>query len=127
MVDGDEFFGDDPTVATKNLGAQGVESVVVYEEENEDESETADETIQVMDLRLKEGAKKGYFGTISGAIGANTLQPNDPFHMNFYEGELLANRFKDDFKIFSPITLTLIFSQDFGMDIKSIKISVKNK
>ena len=89
LVDGDEFFGDDPTVATKNLGAQGVESVVVYEEENEDESETADETIQVMDLRLKEGAKKGYFGTISGASDFT----------NFYEGELLANRFKNDFKV----------------------------
>ena len=66
LVDGDEFFGDDPTVATKNLGAKTVESVNIYEQENEDESETADETIQVMDLRLKEGSKKGYFGKISG-------------------------------------------------------------
>ena len=89
LVDGDEFFGDDPTIATKNLGAQGVESVEIYEEENEDDSETADETIQVMDLRMKEGSKKGYFGTISGATDFT----------NFYEGELLANRFKDDFKI----------------------------
>ena len=67
LVDGDEFFGDDPTVATKNLGAKTVESVNIYEEENKDESETAEETIQVMDLRLKEGSKKGYFGKISGA------------------------------------------------------------
>ncbi len=89
LVDGDEFFGDDPTVATKNLGADGVESVEIYEEENESEDVTADETIQVMDLRLKEGAKKGYFGTISGATDFT----------NFYEGELLANKFKDDLKI----------------------------
>ena len=89
LVDGDEFFGDDPTVATKNLGAKTVESVNIYEEENKDESETAEETIQVMDLRLKEGSKKGYFGKISGATD----------FQNFYEGELLANRFKNDFKL----------------------------
>ena len=39
LVDGDEFFGDDPTVATKNLGAKTVESVNIYEQENKDESE----------------------------------------------------------------------------------------
>ena len=89
LVDGDEFFGDDPTVATKNLGAKTVESVNIYEEENKDESETAEETIQVMDLRLKEGSKKGYFGKISGATD----------FQNFYEGEFLANRFKNDFKL----------------------------
>ncbi len=89
LVDGDEFFGDDPTVATKNLGAKTVESVNIYEEENKDESETAEETIQVMDLRLKEGSKKGYFGKISGASD----------FQNFYEGEFLVNRFKNDFKL----------------------------
>ncbi|MEC8968639.1 MAG: outer membrane beta-barrel protein [Bacteroidota bacterium] len=89
LVDGDEFFGDDPTIATKNLGAKTVESVNIYEEENEDESETADETIQVMDLRLKDGSKKGYFGKVSAASD----------FQNFYEGELLFNRFKNDFKL----------------------------
>ena len=27
LVDGDEFFGSDPTIATKNLGADGVQTV----------------------------------------------------------------------------------------------------
>ena len=67
LVDGDEFFGSDPTIATKNLGAKSIESVEIYEEENTDSDETADETIQVMDLRLKENAKNGYFGRVSGA------------------------------------------------------------
>ena len=69
-MDGDEFFGSDPTIATKNLGAKSIESVEIYEEENTDSEETADETIQVMDLRLKEDAKKGYFGRLSGGIGS---------------------------------------------------------
>ena len=31
LVDGDEFFGNDPTIATKNLGAKSIASVQVYE------------------------------------------------------------------------------------------------
>ncbi len=88
LVDGDEFFGSDPTVATKNLAADGVESVEVYEKENED-SESGDETIQVMDLKLKEEAKKGYFGKVSGATDGQ----------QFFEGEVLANRFNRDLKL----------------------------
>jgi hypothetical protein len=84
LVDGDEFFGTDPTVATKNLAAQGVESVQVYEKKNENASEGGEETIQVMDLKMKEDAKKGYFGKVSAASD----------FQNFHEGELLANKFK---------------------------------
>lgn len=83
FVDGDEFFGTDPTIATKNLGASGVETVEVYEKKNENAAEGEDETIQIMDLKLKEEAKKGYFGRISGASDFT----------QFYEGEMLFNRF----------------------------------
>lgn len=89
LVDGDEFFGADPTVATKNLAANGVESVQVYEKKNEDAAEGEDETIQVMNLKLKDDAKKGYFGKISVASD----------FQKFYEGELLANKFKGPLKI----------------------------
>ena len=36
LVDGDEFFGSYPTIATKNLNANAVETVQVYEKKNED-------------------------------------------------------------------------------------------
>lgn len=89
LVDGDEFFGSDPTVATKNLAAQGVESVQVYEKKNENAGDGDEETTQVMNLKLKEDAKKGYFGKVSGASD----------FQNFYEGELLANKFKKSLKV----------------------------
>jgi len=94
LVDGDEFFGDDPTIATKNLAANGIESVQIYEKENEDGKFGSDEKIKVLDLKLKEDAKKGYFGRISGAsdFGATQGKP-------FYEGELLLNKFKGSQKI----------------------------
>src|SRR3989338_9089641 len=74
LVDGDEFFGNDPTIATKNLAADGAETVQVYEKDSEDGS---DEKIQVVDLKLKEEAKKGYFGKV-----------NLPFSSIFIPGSL---------------------------------------
>lgn len=117
LVDGDEFFGSDPTIATKNLGAKSIESVEIYEEENTDSDETADETIQVMDLRLKENAKNGYFGRVSGASDFN----------KFYEGELLFNRFKNDlkFSVFSLASNTPRANFGYG-DIKKYGLGTSN-
>ncbi len=86
LVDGDEFFGGDATIATKNLAADGVKSVEVYEKKAED---GGDETTQVLNLKLKEDAKKGYFGRVSGASD----------FQNFYQGEFLANKFNGTQKI----------------------------
>jgi hypothetical protein len=117
LVDGDEFFGSDPTIATKNLGAKSIESVEIYEEENTDSDETAEETIQVMDLRLKEDAKKGYFGRASGGVDFS----------NFYEGEFLFNKFNKDFKlsIFSLASNTPRANFGYG-DIKKYGLSTDN-
>lgn len=89
LVDGDEFFGSDPTMATQNLNAKAVESVQVYEKKNENESDDGTETLQIMNLKLKDEAKKGYFGK---ATGASDFE-------KFYEGEFLANKFKNKQKI----------------------------
>ena len=94
LVDGDEFFGADPTIATRNLGAKGVESVQIYEKEKENAKAGEDDKIQVLDLKLKEDAKKGYFGKISGASDFGLME-NAPF----YETEILANKFKGKQKI----------------------------
>jgi hypothetical protein len=93
LVDGDEFFGSDPTLATKNLAANGVDQVQVYEKDAEDGS---DEKIQVLDLKLKDEAKKGYFGKVNLAGGVNQLKaPNS----GFYESELLLNKYSKDQKM----------------------------
>jgi hypothetical protein len=100
LVDGDEFFGTDPTIATKNLGADGVAEVQVYEKENDEGIGGDDEKIQVLDLKLKEDAKKGYFGRISGASDFALTPIDGEIGTNpFYEGELLLNKFKGAQKI----------------------------
>lgn len=88
LVDGDEFFGSDPTIATRNLGASGVKTVQVYEKKQENAAD-GEETLQILDLRLKEEAKKGYFGRVSAASD----------FQQFYESELLFNKFNKSQKI----------------------------
>jgi len=100
LVDGDEFFGTDPTVATKNLGAEGIETVQVYEKENEDAIGGDDEKIKVLDLRLKKSAKKGYFGRVSGASDFALTPIDGEIGTNpFFEGEMLLNKFDGAKKI----------------------------
>ena len=94
LVDGDEFFGSDPTIATRNLGAKSISSVEVYEKQNEESRPGEDEKIQVLDLRLKDNAKKGYFGKLSGASDFGLFNKN-----TFYESELLFNKFNKKQKI----------------------------
>jgi hypothetical protein len=88
LVDGDEFFGSDPTIATRNLGASGVKTVQVYEKKQENAAD-GEETLQILDLRLKDEAKKGYFGRVSAASD----------FQQFYESELLFNKFNKSQKI----------------------------
>jgi hypothetical protein len=90
LVDGDEFFGKDPSIALKNLGADAVESVQVYDKKSEQTNENSGESNEkILDLKLKDSAKKGYFGKISAGSDAQ----------NFHEGEALFNRFTGKNKI----------------------------
>lgn len=68
LVDGEEFFGDDPTVATKNLEAKSVDVVQVYDTKTEEAKTTGvvdGSTVKVLDIKLKEANKKGYFGNLT--------------------------------------------------------------
>ncbi|MCE3225586.1 MAG: hypothetical protein K0S32_137 [Bacteroidetes bacterium] len=89
LVDGDEFFGTDPTIATKNLNANTVETVQVYDKKNENTEGGGDETVKVVNLKLKEDSKKGYFGKITGASD----------FQKFYENDILVNKFKKNMKV----------------------------
>lgn len=92
LVDGEEFFGDDPTIATKNIKAKQVESIQVFDKKSEQATITGvDDGIKekTINLKLKEDAKKGYFGKISAGAGTE----------NRYEHEAMINKFNKKQKI----------------------------
>ncbi|NOQ70592.1 MAG: TonB-dependent receptor [Crocinitomix sp.] len=78
LVDGEEFFGSDPTIATKNLPADAVDRVQVFEKASDMAAFTgvADgNESTTINLKLKEDRKKGYFGNLEAAFGAG-LNPD---------------------------------------------------
>ncbi|MCD8262395.1 MAG: outer membrane beta-barrel protein [Bacteroides sp.] len=89
MVDGKEFFSDDPKVSLKNLPAEMVENVKSYDRKSdmaritgiEDGEEEA-----VLDLTVKKDMKQGCVGNIFAGYGSEDR----------YEIGGNMNRFKDD-------------------------------
>ncbi len=73
-VDGKMFFSDDPKSATKNLGAETISKVQVYDEKSEQAKLTGvddGKKEKAMNLEMKEEFKKGSFGKITAAVGSS--------------------------------------------------------
>lgn len=86
MIDGKEFFSDDPKVASKNLPAKMIDKVQVLDKKSDmaimtgfDDGE--EETI--INLTVKPGMKQGWFGNAYGGYGSKDR----------YEGNAMVNRF----------------------------------
>lgn len=89
MVDGKEFFSDDPKVSMKNLPANMIEKVKAYDKKSDMARITGiddgDEE-PVLDLTVKKGMKKGWIGNLIAGYGSQDR----------YEGGVMISRFKDD-------------------------------
>ncbi|MBK5271421.1 MAG: outer membrane beta-barrel protein, partial [Bacteroidia bacterium] len=87
LVDGKEFFGNDPKIATKNLPADAVDKVQVYDKQSDQAQLTGFEDgnyEKTINLKLKKDKKKGMFGKINSGGGSNER----------YEGKFNINSFK---------------------------------
>ncbi len=89
LVDGEEFFGDDPTIATQNIGARAVDKVQVYDTRTEQDQlkgiGASGDGNKTINIKLKESAKKGYFGKIEGSTDLDRLN-NAKFMLNKFKG-----------------------------------------
>lgn len=86
MIDGKEFFSDDPKVASKNLPAKMVDKVQVLDKKSDMTMMTGfddgdEETI--INLTVKPGMKQGWFGNAFAGYGSEDR----------YEGNAMVNRF----------------------------------
>ena len=100
LVDGKEFFGRDPTIATRNLPAAAIRQVDVYDKQSDMAEFTgiADgEEERTLDLLLKEEAKVGHFGRASGGFGSDVNNQarlgGSAANDARYDGALSVNRF----------------------------------
>ncbi len=76
-VDGKDFFGSDPKAATKNLPAEGISKVQVFDTKTEEEEitgATSQSQDKTMNLELKEEFKSGGFGKVIAGIGTENTK-----------------------------------------------------
>lgn len=101
LIDGKEFFSDDPKVASKNLPSKMVEKVQVLDRLSDMARMTGfddgdEET--VINLTVKPGMKQGWFGNAFAGYGSEDR----------YEGNFMVNRFinNDQFTLMGGINNT---------------------
>ena len=88
LVDGKEFFGNDPKIATKNLPADAIDKVQVYDKQSDQAQLTGFEdgnTEKTINLKLKKDKKKGMFGKVNAGAG-NKERYEGKFNVNSFKG-----------------------------------------
>lgn len=96
LVEGEEFFSDDPVLVSRTLRGDMIDRVRVYEKRSDQATFTGvddGQRSQVIDLKLKEDKKVGIFGKLDGAGG----RADDDRGM--YAGQFQFNRFKANSKM----------------------------
>ncbi|MCR6720192.1 MAG: TonB dependent receptor [Chitinophagaceae bacterium] len=88
LVDGKEFFGTDPKMATKNLPADAIDKVQVYDRKSDQSQLTGFDdgnSEKTINLKLKEDKKKGSFGKIMAGAGTDNRKEGR-FNVNSFKG-----------------------------------------
>lgn len=89
LVDGSDFFGNNPGLVSKNLQADMIETVQVYEPKNPDGSPASDQVSKTINLKLKKNKRNGLFGDALAGYGT----------VKRHEAGLRLNNFKNDRKL----------------------------
>src|SRR5690606_14878252 len=87
LVDGEEFFGDDPTLVTKNIRGDMVDKVQLYDKKSDQAEFTGiddGEKEKTINIQLKEDSKNGMFGKVDAGIATEDL----------FQGQAMFNTFK---------------------------------
>lgn len=88
LLDGEEFFGDDPTLVTRNIRADMVDKIQLYNKKSDQAAFTGvddGKTQKTINVKLKADKNQGSFGKAQAGDGPEGI----------YQGEVLLNSFKD--------------------------------
>jgi hypothetical protein len=108
-VDGKTFFGNDPKVATRNLPADAVSKVQVFDKKSDQATFTGIDDGQrekTINLELKEEKRKGAFGNISLGAGDDRR----------YQAKASVNQFRKGKQLSFLGMANNINEQGFGID-----------
>jgi hypothetical protein len=112
-VDGKDFFGNDPLLATKNLPADMIDKIQVIDLMSEQSQFTGVDDgnrEKIINITTKKDMKNGYFGNSSLGYGTNSGDDTD----NRYDANINVNKFNND-RQFSLIgQFNNVNKQNFG-------------
>lgn len=95
LVDGKNFFGSDPKMASRNLPSNVIDKIQVTDDKDE-LLERGDDNLnnvgKVINLTFKKGVKKGMFGKIYGGAGGGK-------NGSRFEAGAIANVFRDTLQV----------------------------
>jgi len=94
LVDGEEFFSDDPTLVTRNLRADMIDKVQVYDKKSDAAAFTGIEDgvkDKTINLKIKEDKNHGLFGKADA--GAGPEHYNGKGMLNLFKGKRKASVF----------------------------------
>jgi hypothetical protein len=89
FVNGKEFFGNDPKIATRNLDADAVDKVQVFDKKSDQAEFTGVDdgnSEKAINLKLKKDRKKMNFGKVTAGIGTKE-RFDGQFNMNRFNGD----------------------------------------
>lgn len=92
LVDGKTFFGSDPKMATRNLPANVIDKVQVMDDKEEllrNGDDNINNVGKVVNITLKKGVKKGWFGKVYAGAGSE----------QHFEAGGIANIFRDTLQV----------------------------
>jgi len=109
LVNGEEFFGNDPKIATKNLPKEIIDKIQVTDTKTKSEEFTGkagDPDNKTVNITIKEDKNKGYFARATAGGGTNER----------YELSGIGNYFKDDLRVTALASSNNINASGFSYD-----------
>jgi len=106
-VDGKEFFGNDPLLATKNLPADMIDKIQIIDELSDQAQFTGIDDgsrTKIINITTRKDKKNGYFGNTTAGYGAG----------NQYDINANINRFKNDQQMSVVAQFNNVNKQNFG-------------
>ncbi|SDG17980.1 Outer membrane receptor proteins, mostly Fe transport [Pedobacter terrae] len=106
-VDGKEFFGNDPLLATKNLPADMIDKIQIIDELSDQAQFTGIDDgsrTKIINITTKKEKKNGYFGNSTGGYGSN----------NRYDVNANINHFNQDKRLSVVAQFNNVNRQNFG-------------
>ncbi|MCG2419731.1 outer membrane beta-barrel protein [Aequorivita sp. F47161] len=104
LVNGKPFFGDDPTIATRNLTKEIVEKIQVTDTKTDSQAftgEKGDDTNKTINIKIDEEKNKGVFGRVAAGGGTDKRFEYAGL-INYFDNDLRVSALASGNNINSP-------------------------